>query len=231
MRALLVEDDELLGEGISNGLKVYGHVIDWVKDGKLAKEVIASSHANFDVIVLDLGLPKVPGLEVLRFMRTKGISTPVVILTANDSIDDRVKGLDCGADDYITKPFDLDELCARMRALQRRSVERSQPVIDYGELQLDPASHLVTKSGEEVMLSRREFSLLQKLIENSGRVISREQLNQTLYGWGESIDSNALEVHIHNLRKRFGTKFIRTIRGVGYMAEKLQSPSTKEDAA
>jgi two-component system, OmpR family, response regulator QseB len=220
MRALLIEDDLLLGDGICNGLKHYGHIIDWLKDGKLAKETLASSHDNFDVIVLDLGLPKVSGLEVLKFMRSKGMDTPVIILTAHDSIDDRVRGLDAGADDYITKPFDLDELCARMRALQRRSVERSKPVLAYGDITLDPAAHLVSKAGEEIMLSRREFALLQKLLENSGRVISREQLNQTLYGWGENIDSNALEVHIHNLRKRFGSKLIRTIRGVGYMAEK-----------
>ena len=220
MRALLVEDDLLLGDGICNGLKHYGHIIDWLKDGKLAKEVITSSHDNFDVVVLDLGLPKVSGLEVLKYMRSKNINTPVIILTAHDSIDDRVRGLDAGADDYITKPFDLDELCARMRALQRRSVERSKPVLVFGDITLDPAAHLVTQSGQEIMLSRREFALLQKLLENSGRVISREQLNQTLYGWGENIDSNALEVHIHNLRKRFGSSLIRTIRGVGYMAEK-----------
>lgn len=220
MRVLLVEDDEFLGDGIRTGLKHYGHTIDWVKDGRAAHDVLSSTHETFDIIVLDLGLPKLSGLDVLKTIREKNIITPVVILTARDTVDDRVKGLDAGADDYLTKPFDLDELCARMRALQRRSKARAKPVITYSQITLDPASHVVTLRGKEVMVSRREFALLQKLLENAGRVISREQLNQTLYGWGENIDSNALEVHIHNLRKRFGTKVIRTIRGVGYMVEK-----------
>lgn len=220
MRVLLVEDDELLGDGIRTGLKHYGHTVDWVKDGKSANEVLSTNYENFDIIVLDLGLPKLSGLDVLRKLRERNSSTPVIILTARETIDDRVKGLDAGADDYLTKPFELDELCARMRALQRRSKSRAKPTITYGDIALDPASHIVSLAGEVVMISRREFALLQKLLENTGRVISREQLNQTLYGWGENIDSNALEVHIHNLRKRFGNKLIRTIRGVGYMIEK-----------
>ncbi|WP_423064080.1 response regulator [Candidiatus Paracoxiella cheracis] len=220
MRVLLVEDDEFLGDGIRTGLKHYGHTIDWVKDGRAARDVICSTHETFDIIVLDLGLPKLSGLEVLKMIREKNLATPVVILTARDTVDDRVKGLDAGADDYLTKPFDLDELCARMRALQRRSKARAKPIITYADITLDPASHIVQVKNKEVLVSRREFALLQKLLENAGRVISREQLNQTLYGWGENIDSNALEVHIHNLRKRFGTKLIRTIRGVGYMVEK-----------
>ncbi len=221
MRVLLVEDDELLGDGIRTGLKHYGHTVDWVKDGKAANYVLVSVYESFDIIVLDLGLPKMPGLDVLKSIREKNIVTPVMILTAHEAIDDRVKGLDAGADDYITKPFDLDELCARMRALQRRSKARANPILTYGDITLDPASHMVQINGKQVMISRREFALLKKLIENTGRVISRDQLNQTLYGWGENIDSNALEVHIHNLRKRFGMNLIRTIRGVGYMAEKL----------
>ena len=220
MRVLLVEDDELLGDGIRTGLRHYGHTIDWVKDGKAANDVLTTTYENFDIIVLDLGLPKMSGLDVLKSLREKNIATPVVILTARETVDDRVKGLDAGADDYITKPFDLDELCARMRALQRRSKARAKPILAYNNITLDPASHVVHMDAEQIMISRREFALLQKLIENAGRVISREQLNQTLYGWGENIDSNALEVHIHNLRKRFGTHLIRTIRGVGYMAEK-----------
>lgn len=222
MRVLLVEDDELLGDGIRTGLKHYGHTIDWVKDGKAANDVLSNAHENFDIIVLDLGLPKMSGLEILRKLRERNMNTPVVILTARETVDDRVKGLDAGADDYLTKPFDLDELCARMRALQRRSKARAKPVLVYGDITLDPASHIVAIKGEQAMISRREFALLQKLLENAGRVISRETLNQTLYGWGENIDSNALEVHIHNLRKRFGNNIIRTIRGVGYMAEKLE---------
>ncbi len=222
MRVLLVEDDELLGDGIRTGLKHYGHTIDWVKDGKAASDALSTKHENFDIIVLDLGLPKMSGLEVLKRIREKNITTPVVILTARETVDDRVKGLDAGADDYLTKPFDLDELCARMRALQRRSKARAKPVLSYGNITLDPASHIVSLDNEQIMISRREFALLQKLLENAGRVISRETLNQTLYGWGENIDSNALEVHIHNLRKRFGNHIIRTIRGVGYMAEKIE---------
>lgn len=222
MRVLLVEDDEFLGDGIRTGLKHYGHTVDWVKDGRAAADVITSNHETFDVIVLDIGLPKISGLTVLSMIRNKNITTPVVMLTARDTVEDRVTGLDEGADDYITKPFDLDELCARMRALQRRSNARAKPVITYNDITIDPASHVVTHKDEEIMVSRREFALLQKLLENAGRVISREQLNQTLYGWSENIDSNALEVHIHNLRKRFGSKLIRTIRGVGYMVEKIE---------
>jgi two-component system response regulator QseB len=222
MRVLLVEDDDLLGDAIRSGLKHYGHTVDWVKDGKTANDTLLAKHELFDVIVLDLGLPRMSGLEVLRSIRERGVSTPVVILTARDEPQDQVRGLDTGADDYLTKPFDLDVLCARIRALQRRSKARSKPILIYGNITLDPAAHSIEMDGEEVVLSRREFVLLQKLLENSGRVISRDQLNQTLYGWGENIDSNALEVHIHNLRKRFGTNTIRTIRGVGYMAEKRE---------
>lgn len=219
MRVLLVEDDELLGDGICSGLKHYGHTVDWVKDGKSAFEALSRKQENFDVVVLDLGLPKMSGLEVLKRIREKNIPVPVLILTAKDTVESRVQGLDAGADDYLPKPFDLDELCARLRALQRRSKSRAQPVLTYDEITIDPAAHIVTFKGEHVTLTRREFTLLQKLLENAGRVISRDQLNQTLYGWGENIDSNALEVHIHNLRKRFGTKLIRTIRGVGYMVK------------
>jgi two-component system, OmpR family, response regulator QseB len=223
MKVLLVEDDEFLGDGIQTGLKHYGHSVDWVKDGRAAADLIGLSHSMYDIIVLDIGLPKLSGLSVLKLARERNINTPIVILTARDNIDDRVSGLDAGADDYLTKPFDLDELCARMRALQRRTKERSHAIITHGDLSLDPDAHVVKYKQEEVMISRREFALLQKLLENVGRVISREQLNQTLYGWTENIDSNALEVHIHNLRKRFGNKMIRTIRGVGYMIEKIIS--------
>ena len=219
MRVLLVEDDELLGDGIFSGLKHYGHTVDWVKDGKSAFEALSRKQEIFDVIVLDLGLPKMSGLDVLKRIREKNITTPVLILTARETVEARVQGLDAGADDYLLKPFDLDELCARLRALQRRSKSRAQPILVYGDIKLDPAAHTVTLKDEGVILSRREFALLQKLLENAGRVISRDQLNQTLYGWGENIDSNALEVHIHNLRKRFGTDLIRTIRGVGYMVK------------
>lgn len=218
MRVLLVEDDELLGDGVRVGLKQYGYTVDWVKDGQAALQALLTE--NFDMVVLDLGLPKKSGLDVLKAVRAKNIGTPVMILTASETVEDRVKGLDAGGDDYLVKPFDLDELCARLRALQRRSAQRVEPIITYGAITLDPASHSVFKDGDLVNVSRREFALLQKLLENAGRVISREQLTQTLYGWGDDVDSNALEVHIHNLRKKFGSNFIRTIRGVGYMVEK-----------
>lgn len=219
MRVLLVEDDEPLGNGIRVGLGHYGYTVDWLKDGQSALKFLRAE--TFDLIILDLNLPKVPGLSVLQQMRANGIATPVLILTARDSVDDRVKGLDSGADDYLTKPFDLDELSARLRALQRRFASgRAEPIIQYREVKLDPASLEVSVAEKPIQLSRREFALLQKLLENIGHVVSREILNQCLYGWGDDVDSNTLEVHVHNLRKKLGVNFIRTIRGVGYMAEK-----------
>lgn len=215
MRILLVEDDEQLGEATQKGLSLDGHHVDWVKDGETAESVIKTE--AFDLVVLDLGLPKQPGLHVLRRSRQDGIKTPVIILTARDTVDDRVRGLDSGADDYMVKPFDLDELCARVRALQRRSSGRAEPNIVYGDLVLYPASHTVTYKGDAMNIPRREFALLEKLLENQGRVLSREYLSQMLYGFGDEVDSNALEVHIHNLRKKLGQDFIITFRGVGYM--------------
>ncbi len=216
MRILLVEDDELLGDGVAAGLKQYCYTVDWLKDGLSAEQALKTE--NFDAIILDIGLPKKTGLELLDYMRSHGNVTPVLILTARETVEDRIKGLDTGADDYLIKPFDLDELCARLRALQRRLSARAAPTIEHGNIQLDPAYHSVIRDGEDINLSRREFALLHKLLENAGRVLSREYLTQTLYGWDEDVDSNALEVHIHNLRKKFGSDLIRTIRGVGYMA-------------
>ncbi len=218
MRVLLVEDDHLLGEGVRVGLVHFGYVVDWIKDGQLALQSIVSE--TYDVIVLDLSLPKRSGLEILKVMRSKNINTPVLILTANDSIDSRVQGLDTGADDYLVKPFDLEELCARIRALHRRSFSRADPVITHERIVLDPAARAVYLDGEPLPLSRREFILLQKMLENAGRVLSREQLSQSLYNWDDEIDSNALEVHIHNLRKKLGFPLVRTIRGVGYVIDK-----------
>lgn len=218
MRILLVEDDELLGDGVRAGLIQNGYTVDWFKDGVSAARALKTE--TFDIVVLDLGLPKMSGLQVLQDIRSVGIHTPVLILTARESVEDRIKGLDSGADDYMTKPFDLDELCARLRALQRRFLGRAEANIVYGDIVLDPAAHLVTFKNEEINIPRREFALLQKLLENIGHVLSREQLMQSLYGWEEDVDSNALEVHIHNLRKKFGANLIRTIRGVGYMVEK-----------
>lgn len=219
MHVLLVEDDELLGDGTCLALSQFGYVVDWVKDGKAALKTIFAE--TFDTIVLDLGLPKFSGLDVLKAMRLKNISTPVLILTANNSIDSRVNGLDSGADDYLAKPFELEELCARIRALRRRASPRKEPIINHGNITLDPSSRFLYINGEALSISRREFMLLQKLLENVGRVLSREQLSQTLYSWDDEIDSNALEVHIHNLRKKIGFPLIRTIRGIGYMIEKV----------
>jgi two-component system response regulator QseB len=218
MRILLVEDDELLGDGLRSGLIQYGYAVDWLKDGVSADQALKTE--TFDLVVLDIGLPKLSGISVLQNLRARGLTMPVLILTARESIEDRVKGLDSGADDYLTKPFDLDELCARLRALQRRFSSRAEPVLQHENISLDPASHTVTLNNETINVSRREFALLHKLLENAGRVLSREHLTQSLYGWGEDVDSNALEVHIHNLRKKFGQTFIRTIRGIGYMIDK-----------
>lgn len=215
MRILLVEDDELLGEGIRSGLIQYQYNVDWVKNGMAALSALQTEH--FDMVILDLGLPKLSGEDLLKTMRSKGINTPVIILTARDTSADLIKGLDVGADDYVTKPFDLGELCARVRAIQRRIVSRSEPIIKVGDITLDPATRLVFKAGQMVELSRREFVLLQMLMENAGRVLARGQITQSLYGWSDDIDSNALEVHVHNLRKKFGNNSILTVRGVGYV--------------
>jgi two-component system response regulator QseB len=219
MRILLVEDDELLGDGIAAGLKQRNNVVDWVKDGLSAEQALEVE--NFDIVVLDLGLPRKDGIEVVSSIRKKQNATPVLILTARDSTDDKIKGLDAGADDYMVKPFDLDELEARIRALHRRNSGSASTTIKRGNLELDPASHTATLDGNSLNIPRREFALLQKLLENQGRVVSRDSLLQSLYGWDDEVDSNTLEVHIHNLRKKLGSKTIRTIRGVGYMIEKV----------
>lgn len=217
MRVLLVEDDELLGDGLKAGLKQAGYTTDWVTDGQSAESALKDN--EFDLVVLDINLPKMSGLEVLRNIRKRGESTPVLLLTAKDSIPDRVEGLDSGADDYLVKPVDLDELCARLRVLQRRQAGRSDPVIQHGNIALDPAAHRVTVDGKAVNLSMREFVLLQHLMENVGRVIPRARLEQKLYGWEGEVESNSLEVFIHHLRKKLGSGLIRTVRGVGYMIE------------
>ena len=218
MRLLLVEDDELLGDAVKTGLTQFDYIVDWVKDGEMARTVIKTE--SFDLIILDLSLPKLSGTKLLQSIRQDGNTTPVIILTARESIEDRVKGLDNGADDYITKPFDLNELSARVRALTRRSQGRADAILQYNNVVLDPAAHSVLLDGVIVNVPRREFALLHKLLENHGQVLSRELLMQSIYGWDEDVDSNALEVHIHNLRKKLNANFIRTIRGVGYLVEK-----------
>jgi two-component system OmpR family response regulator/two-component system response regulator QseB len=218
MRILLVEDDHQLGDGLTIGLRQSGFAVDWLKDGHMADQALQSE--AFDLVVLDLGLPRLSGMEVLNRARQRGQTMPILILTARDATGDKVAGLDSGADDFLVKPIDLDELTARIRALTRRSAGRAAPLLTHGELALDPAAHTVTLAGQPVELSSREFPLLQMLLENAGRVLTRSQLEQSIYGWRDEPDSNALEVHIHHLRKKLGNELIRTLRGVGYTIAK-----------
>ena len=218
MRILLVEDDPQLGDGLTIGLRQAGFAVDWLKDGNSADQALQSE--TFDFVVLDLGLPRLSGMEVLSRARRRGQNMPILILTARDATGEKVAGLDAGADDYLVKPIDLDELTARIRALTRRSAGRAEPLLIHGDLALDPAAHTVTQAGLLVELSSREFSLLQQLLENAGRVLTRTQLEQAIYGWRDEPDSNALEVHIHHLRKKLGSELIRTLRGVGYTIAK-----------
>jgi two-component system OmpR family response regulator/two-component system response regulator QseB len=218
MRILLVEDDPELGDGLTVGLRQEGLAVDWLKDGNSADQALQSE--SFDLVVLDLGLPRLSGMEVLTRARSRGQTMPVLILTARDATGDKVSGLDAGADDYLVKPINLDELSARIRALARRSAGRSVPLLTHGNITLDPAARTVMLSGQAVELSGREFSLLEVLLENAGRVLSRSHLEQSLYGWRDEPDSNALEVHIHHLRKKLGSELIRTLRGVGYTIPK-----------
>lgn len=218
MRILLVEDDELLGDALKTGLVQLKYIVDWLKDGEQA--ILAAKNETFDLIILDLGLPKVMGMGVLKSMRNNNVKTPILILTAIDSISDMVTALDSGADDYLTKPCDLNELGARARALIRRTQGRAGSIIHYENITLDPAAHTVLVNGKKVDMPRKEFMLLQKLLENTGKVLHRESLMQSIYGWDDDVESNALEVHIHNLRKKINVNFIKTIRGVGYIIEK-----------
>lgn len=223
MRILLVEDDALLGDGVCVGLTQAGFTVDWVKDGKAG--LTAASAGWHDLIILDLGLPEMSGQQVLSSLRKEGHDIPILILTARDTIDQRVAGLDAGADDYMTKPFDLDELSARLRALLRRRSGRAAPVLTHGDIILDPAAHTTSVNGKAVNLSHREFSMLQLLLESAGRVLSRQHFEESLYGWDEEIESNAIEVHIHHLRKKLGSDLIRTVRGVGYTIDKAKVDS------
>jgi DNA-binding response OmpR family regulator len=215
MRILLVEDDKLLGDGIQAGLVQAGFAVDWVQDGALGDAALQTE--SYAAVVLDLGLPKLSGLELLRRLRARNNAVPVLILTARDAVDDCVKGLDSGADDYVVKPFDLEELAARLRAVTRRAQGAANAVLRVNGIELDPAEHRVRFQGKPVELSTREFSLLHELMLNAGRVLSREQLEQRLYGWGEEVESNAIEVHIHHLRRKLAAPLVRTVRGVGYL--------------
>jgi two-component system OmpR family response regulator/two-component system response regulator QseB len=218
MRILLAEDDPELGDGLTVGLRLSGFAVDWIRDGNAADQALQAE--SFDLLVLDLGLPRLSGMEVLKRARSRGQTVPILVLTARDALGDKVAGLDAGADDYLVKPIDLDELTARIRALTRRSAGRAAPLLTHGDVVLDPAAHSVTLAGQPVELSSREFSLLQMLLESAGRVLTRSQLEQSMYGWRDEPDSNALEVHIHHLRKKLGSDLIRTLRGVGYTIAK-----------
>lgn len=218
MRILIVEDDTLLGDGIRTGLAQQGYAVDWVEDGQAAETALLTN--DYELMVLDLGLPKKSGLEVLKTLRANDNDMPVIILTAQDTIEDRVKGLDTGADDYLTKPFDLVELNARIRALLRRRGGRSNPVITHKNMVVDPASHTVNKDGNNIDISPREFTILLLLLENRGKVMSRTRLEEGLYAWNDEVESNTVEVHIHHLRKKLGADLVRTIRGVGYIIDK-----------
>ncbi len=220
MRLLLIEDDGALGEGIHQALTREGYTVDWLQDGSSALHALLSE--TFDVVVLDLGLPRMDGLEVLRRMRDSGGCVPVLILTARDATEDRIAGLDAGADDYLIKPFDLAELKARLRALLRRSAGRARVLIEHAGVCLDPSTQQVSYHGEPVSLTPKEYQLLHELLSPPGRVMTRDQLMQLLYGWNEEAESNTLEVHIHHLRKKFSSDLIRTVRGVGYLVEEHQ---------
>ncbi len=218
MRILLVEDDHALGEGIRTALKPEGYTVDWLQDG--ASALHALSHESFELAILDLGLPRMDGLELLKRLRAAGNAVPVLVLTARDATTDRIAGLDAGADDYLVKPFDVAELKARLRALLRRSFNRSEPSLEYRGILLDPVNQQVSYQGTPINLPRKEFVLLHELIAQPGRVLTRDRLQQVLYGWGDEVESNALEVHIHHLRKKFFPELIRTVRGVGYLVDK-----------
>ncbi len=217
MRILLVEDDSMIGDAIVDGLKSEGYAVDWVKDGNSA--TIALDTTEFSLVILDLGLPGRDGLNVLKDLRRRKNHTPVLITTARDTVSDKIEGLDAGADDYLIKPFDLDELSARIRALLRRSAGRADPIIERGRLTINPTTREVIFNGESVILSSKEYALLFALAERNGIVLSRAQLEEKLYNYDSLIGSNAIEVHIHHLRKKLSDDSIKTVRGVGYVLE------------
>ena len=224
MRLLLVEDDRMIGDSLRGALRLEGHAVDWVRDAEAAAQTLATE--RFDLVLLDLGLPRGDGLDVLRGLRARGDATPAIVLTARDGTADRGAGLDAGADDYLVKPFDLDELNARIRAVARRHSGRAQPLLSAGAVTLDPATRQVTQGGEPVLLSAREFAVLEALMARPGALLSRAQLEDRLYGWGEEIESNAVSVYIHQLRRKLGAGFIQNVRGVGYFVDAKAAPAS-----
>jgi two-component system OmpR family response regulator/two-component system response regulator QseB len=215
MRILLAEDDALLGDGLQAGLRQLGFLVDWVRDGQAAEHELRTQ--IYDACVLDLGLPLKDGMDVLAALRRAGVTLPVLVLTARDALTERVRGLDLGADDYVLKPVDLQELAARLRALIRRSHGQVQESLRWRDLTLEPAARSVERGGAAIAVSGREFDLLHALMLNPGRVLSREQLEQSIYSWGQEVESNAVEVHVHHLRRKLGADLIQTVRGIGYM--------------
>ena len=218
MHALLVEDDQMIAEGVLTALRQEGYAADWVRDGVSAGEALRAAH--FDLVLLDLGLPRRDGLDILRELRGRNDATPVIIVTARDEVQQRIAGLNAGADDYLVKPFDLDELAARARSLLRRSAGRGAPAIEHGGVRLDPVTHSVWRDDQPVALSAKEFAVLEALLQRPGAVLSRQQLEDRIYGWDDEIGSNAVEVYIHALRRKLGAGYIRTLRGVGYCVPK-----------
>ena len=218
MRLLLVEDDSMIGEAARQGLRQEGHTVDWVRDGREADAAVAA--APYDAVLLDLGLPRRDGLSLLKSWRAHNVKVPVLIITARDAVSDRVSGLDAGADDYLVKPFDLDELSARVRAVARRRSGRAESVIRIGELEIESSTKQVRWKGADVTLSPREYALLEALANRPGAYLTRAQLEERLYGWDEEIASNAVEVHIHGLRRKLDPELIRNVRGMGYTLAK-----------
>lgn len=217
MRLLLVEDDAILGDGLKAGLTLEGYAVDWLIDGAQADEALKLNH--YDLIVLDLNLPRMDGMSVLKNLRRRKDSTPVLVLTARDGVAERVAGLDNGADDFVTKPFDLTEICARLRALARRHEGHSLPLLEHKGVTIDPAAHQVYFHDKPVDLAQKEYEVLNYLMSHIGQVISRARLEESLYAWGSEVESNAVEVHIHHLRKKLDSNLIRTLRGVGYIID------------
>ncbi|HVZ44039.1 MAG TPA: response regulator transcription factor [Ramlibacter sp.] len=218
MRILLVEDDAMIGDAVRNALRAEHYAVDWVRDGEMADTALRTG--TYDLVLLDLGLPKRDGLEVLRALRSRHVNVPVLVATARDAVRDRIAGLDAGADDYVVKPYDTDELLARIRALVRRSAGRAEPVFEHNGVTLDPATREATVNGEPVNLSSREWAVLEPMLLRPGVVFSRAQLEEKLYGWKEDISSNAVEVYVHGLRRKLGADLIQTVRGLGYVIPK-----------
>jgi two-component system, OmpR family, response regulator len=214
MKLLLAEDDPMIGASVEQGLRLAGFTVDWARDGLAAETALRTGH--YALLLLDLGLPRQDGLSLLKKLRQRNDLVPVLIVTARDAVSDRVAGLNLGADDYLIKPFDLEELVARVRALIRRHAGRAKPEMRLGDLVLDPVGHEVTLGGAGLSLSPREFALLEALMESPGAVLSKEELEERLYGWEEEVASNAIEVHVHNLRRKLGSGWVRNVRGVGY---------------